>query len=71
MCLIFPSDDHEIALVYYRAGYAPKDYPSEVEWHGRYLLESSLAVKCPSISYQLAGCKKIQQILSKEGVLEQ
>jgi hypothetical protein len=67
----FVSDDHEIALIYYRAGYAPDDYPSEIEWHTRYILEASMAVKCPSIAYQLAGCKKIQQLLCCPGVLEQ
>ncbi|KAF2287962.1 hypothetical protein GH714_003521 [Hevea brasiliensis] len=53
----------EIAVVYFRSGYAPTDYPSEAEWRARLLMEQSLAIKCPSISYHLAGTKKIQQDL--------
>lgn len=59
-----------VALVYYRAGYDPKDYPSEIEWSARTLMERSNAIKCPSITYHLAGTKKIQQELAKTGVLE-
>ena len=36
-------------------GYTPNDYLSEVEWQARSLIESSDAVKCPSVAYQLAG----------------
>ncbi|KAB5556284.1 hypothetical protein DKX38_007193 [Salix brachista] len=60
----------EISVVYFRAGYAPTDYPSEAEWRARLLMEQSSAVKCPSISYQLAGTKKIQQELAKPNMLE-
>ncbi|KAL9235073.1 hypothetical protein vseg_009869 [Gypsophila vaccaria] len=62
--------EESIALVYFRAGYAPTDYPSEAEWNARLTVEQSSAVKCPSISYHLAGSKKIQQELAKPGVLE-
>ncbi len=58
------------ALVYFRAGYTPDDYPSEISWQGRSLIENSSAVKCPSIGMQLAGSKKIQQILAKPGMLQ-
>ena len=60
----------EIGLVYYRAGYTDTDYPTDLEWNGRLLLESSDAIKCPDIGSQLAGSKKIQQELSNPGVLE-
>lgn len=50
-----------VALVYFRAGYTPVDYPSEAEWEARELVERSDAYKCPSVAYQLAGAKKIQQ----------
>ncbi|KAJ6996095.1 hypothetical protein NC653_012856 [Populus alba x Populus x berolinensis] len=60
----------EISVVYFRAGYAPTDYPSEAEWRARLLMEQSSAVKCPSISYHLAGTKKIQQELAKPNMLE-
>lgn len=33
-------------------------------------MEQSSAIKCPSISYHLAGTKKIQQELAKPDVLE-
>ncbi|KAK7337821.1 hypothetical protein VNO77_18408 [Canavalia gladiata] len=63
-------DRQAIAVVYFRAGYAPVDYPSESEWRARLLMEESSAIKCPSISYHLVGTKKIQQELVKPGVLE-
>ncbi|CAN0914334.1 Glutathione synthetase, chloroplastic [Linum grandiflorum] len=59
-----------VSVVYFRAGYAPTDYPSEAEWRARLLMEQSSAVKCPSISYHLTGTKKIQQELAKPNVLE-
>ncbi|MCO5548133.1 hypothetical protein L7F22_001591 [Adiantum nelumboides] len=59
-----------VAVVYFRAGYDPKDYPSEDKWSARILMERSNAIKCPSITYHLAGTKKIQQELTKPGVLE-
>lgn len=59
-----------VAVVYFRAGYTPVDYPSEAEWRARLMLEQSSAIKCPSISYHLAGTKKIQQELAKPHVLE-
>ncbi|KAI8914099.1 glutathione synthase [Entophlyctis helioformis] len=61
---------HEVALVYYRAGYGPGDYPTEQEWTGRQTIELSCAIKCPPIAYQLAGTKKVQQVLAGQGVLE-
>lgn len=63
-------DGRTVAVVYFRAGYAPTDYPSEAEWRARLLMEQSSAVKCPSIAYHLVGTKKIQQELAKPNVLE-
>ncbi|XP_017971935.1 PREDICTED: glutathione synthetase, chloroplastic isoform X1 [Theobroma cacao] len=63
-------DGQAIAVIYFRAGYAPTDYPSESEWRARLLMEQSSAIKCPSISYHLAGSKKIQQELAKPNMLE-
>ncbi|GMY21405.1 glutathione synthetase, chloroplastic [Fagus crenata] len=42
----------------------------EKEWRARLLTEQSSAIKCPSISYHLAGTKKIQQELAKPNILE-
>lgn len=60
----------EVSVVYFRAGYSPSDYPNQSEWDARLLLERSLAVKCPTVALQLAGAKKVQQVLADEGVLE-
>ncbi|KAJ8686608.1 hypothetical protein QAD02_022402 [Eretmocerus hayati] len=63
-------NDVEIAVVYFRTAYQPEAYPSEREWNLRLLIERSQAIKCPSIQYQLAGTKKVQQQLAVDGVLE-
>ncbi|KAH8387067.1 hypothetical protein KR093_004529 [Drosophila rubida] len=60
----------EVAVIYFRAGYEPAHYPSQGEWDARYLMETSLAIKCPSIHYHLAGTKKVQQALAQPAVLE-
>lgn len=60
----------EVSVVYHRAGYVPSDFPTEAEWEARALLEKSLAIKCPSVDYQLVGAKKVQQAMAVEGVLE-
>lgn len=60
----------EISTVYFRAGYTPTDYPTSAQYETRFLLERSNAIKCPSIPLQLAGGKKVQQVLALEGVLE-
>lgn len=63
-------DGETVAVIYFRAGYAPTDYPSESEWRARLLMEESSAIKCPSIAYHLTGTKKIQQELAKPNILE-
>ena len=57
-------------MTYFRCGYSPDQYPTEKEWDARLLMERSLAIKCPSIHYHLAGTKKVQQELAMPGVLE-
>ncbi|KAK8849378.1 glutathione synthetase [Kwoniella newhampshirensis] len=64
------SPPREVAVIYYRSAYTPTDYPSSDEWTTRLLLERSRAIKCPSMALQLAGAKKIQQVLCEPGVLE-
>lgn len=61
---------HEVAVVYYRTAYDPEDYGGEMGWNVRLLLERSKAIKCPSIQYHITGCKKIQQIVANQTVLE-
>ncbi|XP_014220983.1 glutathione synthetase-like [Trichogramma pretiosum] len=60
----------EVAVVYYRTAYQIEAYTSEKEWSVRLLIERSLSIKCPSIHYQLAGTKKVQQQLAVPGILE-
>lgn len=60
----------EVSVVYFRAGYSPDDYLGEAEWEARLLLERSLAIKCPSVDYQLVGAKKVQQALAHPGAVE-
>ena len=63
-------ETQEISVVYLRAGYGPGDYSDENMWQARKMLELSKAIKCPTIITQLAGCKKVQQVLAMPGVLE-
>ncbi|KAJ3747659.1 hypothetical protein DFH05DRAFT_1441827 [Lentinula detonsa] len=60
----------EISTVYYRSGYTPDDFPTSTQFQTRFNLERSKAIKCPTIPLQLAGGKKVQQILTEPGVLE-
>ncbi|KAJ8257844.1 hypothetical protein GJAV_G00190340 [Gymnothorax javanicus] len=62
-------DGQEVAITYFRHGYAPQHY-SEQNWEARLLIERSKAVKCPDIATHLAGTKKVQQELARPGVLE-
>lgn len=59
-----PGKTFEVAVVYLRAGYGPGDYPDEAAWDARYHIERSLAIKCPTVLTQLAGTKKVQQVLA-------
>jgi glutathione synthase len=80
--LVIKSDhgatQEEVTVVYFRAGYAPSDYPSGyntdngsgVEWLARERLERSRSTKCPCLGYHLAGTKKVQQELARGGAVE-
>ncbi|KAH3687776.1 hypothetical protein WICPIJ_001239 [Wickerhamomyces pijperi] len=61
--------DEEISVVYFRSGYAPTDFKTEADWKARLILENSYAIKGPDLLTQLAGAKKIQQILTDETIL--
>ncbi|OAA55614.1 glutathione synthetase [Niveomyces insectorum RCEF 264] len=54
----------EVAVVYLRAGYGPADYPDAAAWDARYQIERSAAIKCPTVLTQVAGIKKVQQVLA-------
>ncbi|UNI14180.1 Glutathione synthase [Purpureocillium takamizusanense] len=59
-----PEKVFEVAVIYMRAGYGPGDYPDQRAWDARYHLERSAAIKCPTVLTQLAGTKKVQQVLA-------
>jgi glutathione synthase len=59
-----PTTTYEAAVVYFRAGYGPQDYPDSSAWQARLHIERSRAIKCPSVLTQLAGAKKVQQVLA-------
>lgn len=59
-----PHKSYEVTVVYFRAGYAPEEYIGADHWAGRLQLERSSAIKCPSVLTQLAGTKKVQQVLA-------
>lgn len=63
-------DGLEVAVAYFRAGYAPKHYPTEKEWSARLTVELSRCIKCPTVAHQLMGTKKMQQVLAGPGILE-
>jgi glutathione synthetase len=66
----FNSKRYQVSVVYFRAGYSPTDYPCEKEWQTRLKIEQSFAIKCPTVALQLAGAKKVQQVLSDPDELE-
>ncbi|KAJ9150713.1 Glutathione synthetase [Pleurostoma richardsiae] len=59
-----PSKDFEVSVVYFRSGYGPSDYPNESAWEARFHIERSAAIRCPTVLTQLAGAKKVQQVLA-------
>ncbi|XP_053403446.1 glutathione synthetase-like isoform X2 [Mercenaria mercenaria] len=63
-------DGTEVAVVYYRYGFVPRHYPTNAEFKLRLDIERSRAIKCPTVAVHLAGCKKVQQVLTEPGVLE-
>ena len=68
-CLLYcpphlPGRQFEVSVVYFRAGYSPDEYHSAKDWKARKELERSRAIKCPSVLTQLAGLKKVQQVLA-------
>ncbi|OTA84284.1 hypothetical protein M434DRAFT_83409 [Hypoxylon sp. CO27-5] len=59
----------EVSLVYQRAGYDLDEYDQQ-GIDTRFMLESSRAIKCPSILSHMAGFKKVQQELTRPEMLE-
>ncbi|KAL9616560.1 MAG: hypothetical protein Q9160_008581 [Pyrenula sp. 1 TL-2023] len=69
-----PQTPYEVSTIYFRALYSPDEYTSNSAsspftdatstWSARLHLEQSCAIKCPTVLLQLAGCKKVQQVLA-------
>ncbi|KAF2814728.1 glutathione synthase [Mytilinidion resinicola] len=59
----------EVSVAYMRAGYDAGEHDEE-GMEARVRIETSRAIKCPSVLGQLAGFKKVQQALAGAGVLE-
>jgi len=63
-------EGHEVTVAYFRSGYWPGHFsPAEACWAAREAIEVSEAVKCPSAPAQLAGMKKVQQLLCEPACL--
>jgi len=60
----------ETAVAYFRSGYSPRHYPTKRHWEARLLIEKSKAIKSPNVAQQLVGSKKIQEVLSRPGMIE-
>ena len=60
------SNDEEVAIVYYRAGYAPSHFKSNNEWDALTKIELSKAIKTPDVATFLTGMKKTQEYLYLE-----
>ncbi|EDO15805.1 hypothetical protein Kpol_1040p18 [Vanderwaltozyma polyspora DSM 70294] len=64
--LLIKATNEEVAVVYFRSGYAPTDFKTDKDWDTRLYLETSYAIKAPDLLTQLSGAKKIQQLLTEE-----
>ncbi|CAL1163782.1 unnamed protein product [Cladocopium goreaui] len=60
-------DGYEATVVYFRSGYWPQHFVDA--WPLRQQMERAEAVKCPSAPAQLAGMKKVQQLLCERNEL--
>eukprot|EP00927_Polykrikos_kofoidii_P011783 TRINITY_DN15035_c0_g1_i3.p1 TRINITY_DN15035_c0_g1~~TRINITY_DN15035_c0_g1_i3.p1 ORF type:complete len:1150 (+),score=154.14 TRINITY_DN15035_c0_g1_i3:67-3516(+) len=59
----------EVSVVYFHSTFSPEHYSSEVEWENRRTIELSKAIKVPTLPAQLAGTKKVQELLSDQSTL--
>ena len=65
------NNERIVSVAYLRTGHTAFENSVEQQWAGRSMLEHSNAVKCPTIGAQLAGSKRIQQVLTSEETLSQ
>ena len=64
-------DGNICAITYFRAGYTPDDFLENSLFQAREMIENSSTIAVPTLSAQLAGTKKIQQLLTKPHILRQ
>ncbi len=58
------------AITYFRAGYTPDDHRTPEALRAREMIENSSTISVPGVATQLAGTKKVQQVLSDAAVLK-
>lgn len=58
-----------VSVVYFRGGISDQCY-TEAGWAAREMIERSMAIKCPSVDWLLAGSKVMQVELAKEPTVE-
>merc|ERR1712137_1440138 len=64
-------DGFEISVACFRSGWSSGSIDLfDTSWAAREAIETSEAVKCPSAPAQLAGMRKVQQVLSSPEELE-
>lgn len=70
--LYIKTTSEEVGVIYYRSGYSPLDYETDPEltWGNRLYLETTYAIKCPSLLTQLSGTKKVQQALTSAELVQ-
>ncbi|MDH5751457.1 MAG: hypothetical protein OEZ59_03455 [Deltaproteobacteria bacterium] len=59
--------DDVAAITYFRAGYGPEDLASPEAMKAREMIEASSTICVPTLAEQLAGTKKVQQVLAQPG----
>ena len=57
----------EVSVVYHRAGYEPREYADASGLEARLRIETSWAIKCPSVGGHLATLKHVQRALCEPG----
>jgi len=67
---LYADGNKKVAVVHMAYGYMTDHFPTEASWKTRWDMERSTAILSPNIRLQLAGTKKIQQLLSLSGTLE-
>ena len=64
-------DGQVVAITYYRSGYSPTDFIEKNSFEGRKLIEASSTIQVPNLEIQLAGMKKIQQVLTNPKIISE